>query len=186
MQDNTKCQCSPSPESPSNNTKCQDGVASKQASKQARLPSVQARRLYRCACCAAILRPQAAVYSYGTTAAHTCVLLYRLRVNEKVRGIALVGLSVKGRRAGIPHTDWKRKTVRGFPLSQISTHNFLRALDNADQFQFQFVYSQAIRINAHLKQQLGCADIGTLVSTFHRTSVCKRAFNTFCVVQHAA
>ena len=121
MQDNTKCQCSPSPESPSNNTKCQDGVASKQASKQARLPSVQARRLYRCACCAAILRPQAAVYSYGTTAAHTCVLLYRLRVNEKVRGIALVGLSVKGRRAGIPHTDWKRKTVRGFPLSQITT-----------------------------------------------------------------
>ena len=95
--------------------------ASKQASKQARLPSVQARRLYRCACCAAILRPQAAVYSYGTTAAHTRVLLYRLRVNEKVRGIALVGLSVKGRRAGIPHTDWKRKTVRGFPLSQITT-----------------------------------------------------------------
>ena len=112
--------------------------------------------LYRCACCAAILRPQAAVYSYGTTAARTRVLPYRLRVNEKVRGIALVGLSVKGGRAGILHTDWKRKPV-------------LRALDNAD-----------------LKQQLGCADIGTLVSTFHRTSVCKRAFHTFCVVQHAA
>ena len=116
MQDNTKCQCSPSPESPSNNTKCQDGVASKQASTQARLPSVQARRLYRCACCAAILRPQAAVYSYGTTAAHTRVLLYRLRVNEKVRGIALVGLSVKGGASRNTAHRLETETGQRFPI----------------------------------------------------------------------
>ena len=88
-----------------------------------------------CLLCGEFGRPQAAEYHYGTAAAHARVLLYRLRVNEKDRGLALVALSGKGARSGVAHTDCKRKPVRGFPLTFLLTPitkftHFLRALDN--------------------------------------------------------